>query len=199
MANEGTSKDTPLSEWIKQPTLNARMRALYQFRGFTRADMARKLDVDYSLVHAWDKGRWVISLTELTRVAVLLNVSLDELVLGERPAAAGRDLTTVRVILDELHAAPDARAAFGAYLVSEAGILQTPDREFVATWLEAFTAAVSDGAPQERASQRAHAHVINVFSLRGAVEHRAELAAAVALPHTRKRKQRPRRKLPTTR
>jgi transcriptional regulator with XRE-family HTH domain len=199
MASKGTANDTPLSEWIKQPTLNLRMRALYQHRGYTRADMARMLDVDYSLVHAWDKGRWVISLTEVTRVAQLLKVSLDELVLGEpRPSTARRDLTSVREILDELRASPDVRAAFGEYLVSEMGILQNPDREYVATWVEGYSAAIAEGAPRERASQRAHGHAINAFALRGAVEHREELAAAVELPRKRKRPQRPRRKLPTT-
>jgi len=200
--------DRPLSA----PTLNLRFRALYLSLGYTRSSLARALDLDPSNVYAWDTGRWSISLPQLAQAAKLFGVSIDQMVFGDEgrpaPVAAGRDYAAIRAALDDIEATALTRTMLGEYLDSPSGALQVTSGFFVQTWAQGFEAALADGLTPSDASKRAHTYVVNQLALRGAVTNATDGTHAPQdqaqsvdhrAPGKRRRAQRPRRKLPTTR
>jgi transcriptional regulator with XRE-family HTH domain len=197
VAKKRPNVEDPLSE----PTLNLRFLALYLSLGYSRASLARALDMDPSNIYAWDIGRWTISLPQLAQASKLFGVSIDQMVFGHtgRPAkvAAGRDYAAIRAALDAIEATAETRAALGEYLDSPSGALQVTDTYFVQTWAQGFEAAREDELSIADATKRAHTYAINQTALRGAVEHRDQVEPQPA--DRPKRVQRPRRKLPTTR
>jgi transcriptional regulator with XRE-family HTH domain len=116
---------------------------MYLARGFTRAEFCRRCQLAYSTVDKWDVGTACPSLSQLLRVAAVLDVSISNLCWGHagRHPAAGREpeLTDadIRLLLSEIDASPRARKAFADHLGSD-GRYQRVTRSYVQSFVNAL-------------------------------------------------------------
>jgi len=181
---------------MSEPTINRRLRAFYERAGMSRSDFAKAMDLDYSIVNNWDKGKHLISLPQLATASKLLGVSADDIIFGHEgrpvptdPTAPLRDERVIVATLDAIDASPEARAAFGAHLTSAVAKYQRINADYVRRYVEVFTLSRADGMTAALADERGYHEAINQRALKA--------SAASQQSSTPKRKpQRPKRTLP---
>lgn len=73
---------------VPAPEMGDRIRRAREARDISQSDLAKQLGVEQSHVWKWENDRRVPRLRTLARMAQILNVSIDHIVLG-RPGAGG--------------------------------------------------------------------------------------------------------------
>jgi transcriptional regulator with XRE-family HTH domain len=72
-----------IAQAVLQRDLGLRIVELRKGRGWSRAELAKRLGVDRSRLGKWEQGRNAPSLEDLTALTAILGATLDELVFGQ--------------------------------------------------------------------------------------------------------------------
>ncbi|RRK11295.1 XRE family transcriptional regulator [Lactiplantibacillus garii] len=67
---------------------NKQLGRLRRERGLSQEDLAQQLYLSRQSISKWEQGETTPDLTTLVKLAAVLNVGLDELVLGQQPSPA---------------------------------------------------------------------------------------------------------------
>lgn len=169
----------PSQNPLAAPTVQGRIRALYEARGFNRATFARALGVGYSVVANWESptNPYSPSIPNLREAAVVLRVSTDDLIFGLEPrpqmlspniptqghgaGAYSIDLGTLRIALDRVGVSAAAREALVVHMESPRGQLQRVTVDYALAFAEAWDESRNGGADDTAATKAAVGAAIN--------------------------------------
>jgi len=157
-----TRPDPNVADPLSEPTVNRRLWAAYLQRGFTRADVAKRLEVSYQSVDSWDTEKTTPSLDVLVRASQLVQYSMDELCFGHHPPKLRRaegelSRDAIKLLLVELGASSAEIEALGEHEQSPAGRFQRFTRTYVGAFVGAYRAAVKAGCTHKQALDGAKA------------------------------------------
>lgn len=147
-------RNTPnIADPLSEPSPQRRLWAAYLRAGFTRAQFARLLEVQYHTLDAWDTESRMPDLVRFAKAAQLVGVSVDELLWGHGGMSAARgpvvesalSVDGVRALLDQLRATASQCAALAEHRESIRGQYARLTPTYVRTFVAAYAAAVERG------------------------------------------------------
>jgi transcriptional regulator with XRE-family HTH domain len=92
--------------------LGARLAELRQQRGLTQAEVATRLGVSQQTVNSFEKGRRRVPVSTLPDLAELLEVSIEQLIEGERAAPKRGPASKLQRQLEQIKKLPRSKQRF---------------------------------------------------------------------------------------